>query len=406
MKNQLQKLKFPEGFLWGASTSSYQVEGGITNNDWAASLRVPKAGLACDSYNRYVEDFMIAKYLHHNAHRMSLEWARIEPKPGQFDENALYHYHSMLSWLKDNGFQTFVTLHHFTNPLWFAKKGGWEAAGAVKDFQRYTAKVAQSLGHLIDFWITVNEPMIYAGMAYGRGLWPPFRRNYLKSYQVYRRLLAAHNEAYGIIHNFYSGAEVGFAQNIACNEGGISSRITDYLEIDFAYNGTKNDFLGLNHYFYRKFRFGARIKNRETADWPIFPIYPRALFEVLMKLKKYRKPIYITENGLPDEKDLKRERYIKSYLAEINRAIEKGAKVKGYLHWSLLDNYEWAEGYKYKFGLVAVDFKTQKRTIRESAFAYSHICQDNAITVLAPLEISKTDALPKNKLVSINHKDF
>ncbi len=385
-----QKLTFPDGFLWGASTSSYQVEGGINNNDWAVSDRVPKAGAACDTYNRYREDFGIAKYLHHNAHRMSLEWARIEPQKGQFSEDALRHYHDMLSFLKDNGFKTFVTLHHFTNPAWTAREGSWNNPKMVKYYSAYVDKVAQSLGHLVDFWITVNEPKMYAGLAYAQGIWPPFQKGLWKPKRVYDRLLAAHNRAYSIIHSYYPEAKVGFSQNIAWSEAEhpgldrLAIRFSDWLSYS-ALNKTKYDFIGLNHYMYyrvhlafswRKYLHISRGEKLTERGWAI---HPDALYLVLMKLKSYKKPIYITENGIADHTDQYRAEYINDYLTATHRAIMNGADVRGYLHWSLLDNFEWEDGYKWKFGLVAVDFKTQKRTIRESAFAYSHICEDNAI---------------------------
>lgn len=393
-----QKLKFPEGFLWGASTSSYQVEGGIHNNDWAVSDRVPKAGVACDTYNRFREDFAIAKYLHHNAHRMSLEWARIEPERGRFDEDALYHYHGMLSWLRDNGLRTFVTLHHFTSPLWFARDGGWASPRATEHFERYTAKVVQSLGHLVDFWVTINEPNVYSLCAYVIGIFPPFEKNIPKSFRVYRAMLRAHNRAYEVIHNYDRDAHVGFAQNFSWRRAErrfnfldrIFASFMNWTEYHLPFRITKNDFIGVNHYHDSHIRFsfsqakhfvvmtrhGGQMTDRGWA------MHGHALYQVLVKLKSLGKPIYITENGLADQADKYRANFIHDYLGHMHNAIRDGADVRGYLHWSLLDNFEWEDGYKWKFGLVAVDFKTLKRTIRESAFAYSHICQDNALPPL------------------------
>ena len=378
--------------MWGASTSSYQVEGGINNNDWAVSTRVPKAGLACDTYNRYPEDFGIAKYLHHNAHRMSLEWARIEPQKGHFSEDVLSHYHDMLSYLRDNGLKTFVTLHHFTNPDWTIRGGSWNNPKMPEYYAAYVDKVAQSLGHLVDFWITVNEPKMYAGLAYAQGIWPPFQKGLWKPKRVYDRLLAAHSKAYDIIHSYYPDAKVGFAQNIAWSEAEhrgldrLAIRFSDWLSYS-ALDKVKCDFIGLNHYMYHRvhlafsWRKYLNISHGEKLTERGWAIHPDALYLVLMKLKTYNKPIYITENGIADHTDQYRAQYIRDYITAAHRAIQNGADVRGYLHWSLLDNFEWEDGYKWKFGLVQVDFKTQKRTIRESAFVYSHICEDNAINI-------------------------
>ncbi|MBI4050839.1 MAG: glycoside hydrolase family 1 protein [Candidatus Doudnabacteria bacterium] len=401
IKTSKKTLKFPAGFLWGAATSAYQVEGGITQNDWAAS-KMPPAGLACDHYNRYQEDFLLAKKLNHSAHRFSLEWSRIEPVADQWDEDAIEHYSHTLDFLKRQGFKTFVTLHHFTNPLWVASEGGWANRKTIEHFAGFVSKICQTIGHLIDFWVTINEPGIYAFVGYQEGFWPPFKKSLLKSYKVYQNMLKAHNKAYEIIHAYYPEAKVGFAHNISYFEPNnpasffdrLVVRFHEWFYMDLPYTRTKNDYIGLNHYFYKRMGMNifslkkevVRERKVELSDkgWAI---YPRAIFEVLRKLKKFRKPIYITEHGIADRTDKKRPKFIVDYLKEVHRAIQKGVDVRGYLHWALLDSYEWPvlpqekTGYEIKFGLVEVDFASPdlKRKIRKSARVYARICKSNAI---------------------------
>ncbi|TSA45638.1 glycoside hydrolase family 1 protein [bacterium] len=391
------KLKFPDGFLWGAGTSAYQVEGGIERNDWAVNRKLKPAGLACDHYHKYREDFALAKKMHHNAHRLSLEWSRIEPMSGVFDDHEIAHYLEVLKCLRKNKIKTFVTLHHFTNPIWISKQGGWAGAKTVWYFRRYVSKVCQALGQYVDFWITINEPNVYVGTSYTVGVWPPFKKSLIQSYFVYRNMLKAHNEAYRIIHYFFPHAQVGFSQDLAYNEPVDKRRfldrlvvvLADWFNVGFTYKRTKNDFIGLNHYFHNCLKFSfSKFVDRKTGKgdstdkcWEIFP---QAIYEVLLQLKKYDLPIYITENGIADKRDAKRARYIESYLREIHKAIGRGVDVRGYLYWSLLDNYEWPmseknTGYEMKFGLVEVDFKTLGRAARKSAGYFAAICKSNKL---------------------------
>lgn len=390
-------LKFPKGFLWGAGISAYQTEGGISRNDWAVSAKVPAAGLACDHYRRYVEDFAIARKLGHQAIRLSLEWSRIEPEEDQWDENELHHYFDVLQLLKDRGFTTFVTLHHFANPLWIAKQGGWANVKTGEDFADYVGKVAQSLGQFIDFWITVNEPDIYAGSAYVSGIFPPFKKNVLLAWRVLRQMLSAHNRAYEVIHAYYPKARVGFAQNVLALTPFRQSSVLDrtlvrlgnWLSLEFPYRRTRNDFLAVNYYFHKSLKFVLNpaagftdtVRPRGEVSDRGWEIYPRGLLEILLRLKQFHLPIYITENGLADARDRKRRAYLTGHLHAVAEAIKKKVDVRGYLHWSLLDNFEWEDGYKWKYGLVEVDFVTQRRRVRKSAKFYARICKTNSLTV-------------------------
>ncbi|MDP3741273.1 MAG: glycoside hydrolase family 1 protein [bacterium] len=402
-------LKFPPGFLWGTATAAYQIEGGI-QNDWETQSRLAQAGKACDHYNRYQEDFLIAKKLHNNAIRISLEWSRIEPEEGVWNEEALEHYFHVLDFLKEKGFTIFLTLHHFTNPIWFARSGGWTNKKSGAKFAAFTDKVVEHLGELVDFWVTINEPNVYANMGFLRGMWPPFTANLWQAYRVYKNMLDAHNRAYTVIHAYYPDAKVGLAQNISANEpynprsflDRKLAQFNDWIKTNYPYSKTKNDFIGLNYYFRNRMHAGldssaAADGNEKGAREKIpqerltdkgWEIYPEGLYRVLVGLKKFRKPIYITENGLADARDAKRADFIVNHLKAVHRAIARGTPVKGYLHWTLLDSYEWPvlenekTGFEMKFGLVEVDFAGDlKRKIRKSAKSYARICQKNALSL-------------------------
>ena len=207
MEKQTRVLKFPDGFLWGAATSAYQVEGANTNNDWwlweqheGKIADGSRCGLSCNHYHLYQGDFDIAKELGHNAHRFSLEWSRIEPKRGQWNEEAIDHYRKVLSALKQRGIIPIVTLFHFTFPIWVAKMGGFENPEIVPLFQRYTTKVCQELGEDIEYLVTLNEPMVYLYMGYIQKIWPPGKNIGVKILKVLKNMRQAHTEAYRAIH--------------------------------------------------------------------------------------------------------------------------------------------------------------------------------------------------------------
>ena len=399
----IQKLKFPQGFLWGAATAAHQIEGNNINSDWWAwensvsrgeELRAKgldpndfKSGVACDSYSRYEEDFNLARQLGHNSTRLSVEWARIEPKEGQFDEKALDHYEKVLQSAKYHGLKTFVTLHHFTNPLWFFKKGEFTKKENIPDFLRYVQMTTERLSEYVDFWITINEPELYSTATYSEHV--PQRYGLWQNLHVAKNLIDAHNLAAGHIR-LHLKKPVSMAFHLSDLQpfgffGGIISGLAHRLANEYILSRTIQacDFIGVNYYFHHHIGiFGFRKKSHsshEVTDMG-FGIHPEGLERVLVGLKKYNKPIYITENGLADSRDQKREKFIKDTLSYAHRAISRGVNLKGYLHWSLMDNFEWAYGFGPRFGLIEIDREDLlRRRIRYSALKYAEICGTNEL---------------------------
>ncbi len=385
------KISLPDGFLLGAATAAHQVEGNNTNNDWwywEKQGRVPVSGNACDHYNRYEEDFQIAKDIGLNAFRISIEWARIEPAENQWDNTAIEHYRQALQTMKRIGLTRVVTLHHFTLPQWLAEKGGFETQNGISAFARYAWFIAQNLGDEIDLWCTINEPEVFTTQGYIKGVWPPFKKNkFLLGMKVYRNLAKAHNQAYKAIKEVLPKAVVGIVKNNVYYEpyqngmmsrmvGGISRYWGNHYFLDMVKNHT--DFIGLNYYFTRDVTIGmngVKVMNsdqRPKSDMG-WQTYPKGLYHVLTELKKYKLPVYITENGIANARDDMRKDYIKQHLMWALKAKAEGLDLRGYFYWSLIDNYEWAEGYGPRFGLVEINYDTQERKIRPSAAIFKEI---------------------------------
>lgn len=418
----MSQLKFPDGFLWGAATASHQVEGNTTN-DWSEwekqnadrlaqeaqskfghikyweRLR-PEAedpmnyisGEACDHYHRFREDFDIAKSLHHNAHRFSIEWSRIEPTEGVFDEKAIAHYRDVLSALHERGITPFVTLWHWTLPLWLRDKGGVASKQFPAYFERYTRHVVGKLHDQVKFWIPLNEPTSIIAGAYTTGQWPPQKKSYITAYRVYHILADAHKRAYAAIHDIDPDAKVGLANLLHSFEPYHEHSFFDTLMIRFSHFFTNeyflrltrgtHDFLTAQYYFHNRFKFPRKV---HLGDKPIndlgWEIYPKGIYNILKELAEYNLPIYITENGLADAFDDQRLDFIRDHLLWIHRAIAEGVDVRGYFYWSLLDNFEWDKGFWPRFGLVGVDYEDQERIVRKSALFYAEICKNNALEI-------------------------
>ncbi|MDD5033004.1 MAG: glycoside hydrolase family 1 protein [Candidatus Pacebacteria bacterium] len=409
------KLKFPEKFFWGAATSAHQVEGGC-NNDWskwekenAARLaerakthwqkwqqeRFPEmfkpenyiSGKACDHYNRFCEDFDIALSLGQNAHRFSIEWSRIEPEEGKFDEKEIKHYQKIISALRERGIEPFITINHWTLPLWFEDVGGWEHDDAVFHFSEFVGYLARNLKD-VKFWIVFNEPWIYISHSYIRGKWPPAKKSWISVFRVLRVLIRSHKISFDIIKSVSPQAKVGIAENNVYFEGWrLIQQAANYFVNNYFLKKIKNhlDFIGLNYYFHNKikgFRFNKN-DNEFITDMG-WEIYPEGIYHVLKDLRDYDKPIYITENGLADSRDIERTKFIKDHLYWTHKAIEEGVDVRGYFYWSLLDNFEWDKGFWPRFGLVEIDYlprgkagQALERRVRKSALEYAEICKNN-----------------------------
>ena len=421
---------FPDGFLWGCATSAHQVEGNNIHNDWwtweqAGRVKEP-SGLACDHYRRFAKDFDIALELKNTAHRFSLEWSRIEPIEGEFNDAAIAHYREVIRALRQRNLEPVVTLHHYTNPQWLVESGSWANPKVVDYFARYVELVAKELGSQVRYWVTINEPMVYVNMHYVEGLGPPGIRDMRKALQVTEHLLRAHAAAFRILHDAASSDQsvmVSIAKHlplfVPCKRwwppdiwaAYVTDRLFNASFLEALTEGrwivpgvarrsipearATLDYVGVNYYGREFVRFtipsrqalvarcsldhhSRDVTERTALGWDVSP---GAFTQVLRRASRLGLPILVTENGTWMEDDARRWRYIARHLAAMAQAIDEGARVIGYLCWSLLDNFEWAHGYVPHFGIVEVDYMTQKRRIRESGRKFAEVCRTNRLTL-------------------------
>ena len=439
--------KFPENFKWGSATSAHQVEGNNRNDwtEWEIKTAKSKAqiakrkewpehvlnsypnplqeenyisGKACDSYNRYEEDFDIAKRLNQNIHRFSIEWSRIESEEGRFNEKEMQHYINVVKALRDRGIEPMITLWHFTKPIWFAKKGGFLDHDSPEYFTRYAKYVVANLPE-VQLWITFNEATtIYSGFSYLKGFWPPQHKNIFEWRRVNKNIVRSHIQAYKEIKKIHNNppvdsvslgvqprgnfeveplnkdtshnVEVGIVESNTYNISGnnfyekLIGRVYDYYRNLYFWSKAfpHYDFIGLNYYHIDR-RVPGSYKTLPEQEWRMenmdWEIYPKGSYYCLNNLKKFKKPVYITENGIVDSTDQRRPKFIKDHLYWIWEAIQDGVDVRGYMYWSLLDNFEWHHGFTPRFGLVEVDYRTFERRIRPSAWEYTKICLTNQL---------------------------
>ncbi len=409
---------FPKHFFWGASTASHQVEGN-NHNQWTVwELQHAKelaqtahqrmswlpawedikdqaeepdnyiSGNAVDHYNRYQEDFDIAKGLNLNAFRFTIEWSRIEPEEGKWNEKEIAHYKRYIKELRKRKIEPFLTLWHWTVPVWFAEKGGFENKENLQYFDRFVQKVADELIEEVEYVITLNEPNVNTSFAYLLGLHPPAKRSIVNFLKSYWNLSRAHNRAYKILKTAKPALQVGMSSQLANIQPKRPHNWPDLITTQwmrYFWNWwflrrvrRCQDFIGLNYYFTDYYTgIGKRHNPKVPLNDMGWYMEPEGIYPLLIRVwARFKKPIFITENGLADEHDQHRRWWIEQTLVAMERAISEDVDIRGYFHWSLLDNFEWQDGWWPKFGLVEVDRKTMKRTLRPSAKWYGELLDD------------------------------
>jgi len=356
-----------------------------------------------------------------NHYRFSIEWSKIEPKKGSFDLEALQHYKDLCDSLIKNNITPVITLHHFTHPAWFENLGAFEKRENIIHFINFSEYVFNKLKDLVPIWCTINEPSVFVSQGYFNGIFPPGKKDPVLAGTVLENLLYAHTETYKHLKSLAGGdnVQIGLVKNIFQFDPLRRWHIIDWLfskvlnnvfthsSLDYFVKGhatfslpgmvkkdMKNneaigamDFIGLNYYsrlhvkgqlsLTDPFVFKKRAHDIQT-DMD-YALYPEGFYKALQTISRLKKPIYVTENGVADRGDNIRKIFIKRYLYALNKAIQDGLDIRGYFYWTLMDNFEWSEGYKMKFGLYEVDFKTQARTLRESSNLFSKMVKKSGV---------------------------
>ena len=403
--NNDTKKNFPKDFLWGVSTSAYQIESGNINSNWTAWIEKKGLDKVTDTLNsntQYTEDIKLIKSLNLNAYRLSIEWSRVEPQEGKWDIDSINYYKDLITKLQDANIEPFVTLFHFSIPEWMQKKGGFKNSKNMRYDTRVVEFVVENLGNKVKFWITINEPILFGVLSYVSGEWPPGEKNYFAYFKVKRILERAHIEAYIKINKIYKKynwekPKISIAKNNidATTNDTFSEYPMKIYTFLWNYSFLDNikkyiDFIGLNYYFHKKVKLNFLSKEmplletiqdeninqkQDVLDWEI---YPKGIYNLSTSLyKRYKKDIYITENGISDTTDSKRSEFIIQHLNFIKKAIDEGIPIKGYFYWTLVDNFEWIWGYKPKFGLAYID--KGKRILKNSAKTYAIIAKNRHI---------------------------
>ncbi len=440
----MNKIQFPEKFLWGTATAAFQIEGAPEEDGKGQSIwdvfshrrgkiyRNQKADVACDHYHRYREDLSLMAELGYQAYRFSVSWPRIFPEgTGTVNRKGIDFYDRLVDELLNKGIAPFLTVYHWDLPQALEEKGGWYPRETADHFGEYSRVLATRFGDRVKHWITFNEPMVHLMDGHLLGEQAPGKKNFFSGYRVAYNFLLAHGRSVQGIRASAPDVQIGITNQLVplyplrerdrhvtelahaslnrlfCEpvlRGTFPEIILDKItrqnrgnmrDGDLAVMSEPTDFLGVNHYT------RAVIKRCLRPVFPykqVFPkndpreicllgweVYPEGFADILdwVRDEYDNPPVYITENGVtfPDEfdetgriNDTKRIDYLKSYLASVKGAMERRSDIRGYFVWTFMDNFEWRFGYSTPFGLVHVDFETQKRTVKQSGYWYSDLC--------------------------------
>lgn len=415
-KKPTHGINFPKRFLWGASVSAHQVEGGLHNqwtvwelenakslatqapyqysdlDNWGEIQKLAKtpanyiSGNAVRHKELYAQDFDLLKQMNMNSFRFSLEWSRLEPEEGAWNVEAVQYYKDYFAALKKRGIEPVVTLFHFTLPVWFAAAGGFEKRRNIKYFVRFAEKVIDTFGTEFKYVVTINEPEVYAEESYLSAHWPPQVHKFRRALKVFNNLAVAHNRVADLIHKKGRKYKVSVAKHCSVIYPGDDAKLTvwsahtaSWVMHNYWLNKVVKhcDFIGVNYYAsVRLYGYRMHNPNEKVNDmgWDMQPANIQHILEMLHE--RYQKPLMVTENGLCDADDSDRKWWLQQSILGMQRAMKNGAEVLGYIHWSLLDNFEWDKGRWPRFGLVEVDYRTMKRTVRPSAKWYAGVLKN------------------------------
>lgn len=420
MREETNADVFPKHFFWGASTAGHQVEGRSHDNwsvwelshaqelaqtahqrlswlpcwsrvkDQAEEPENYVSGVGIDHYNLYKQDFSLLRKLNLNAFRFTIEWARLEPEQGKWDKDEIDHYKKYIAELRKHKIEPFLNIWHWTHPVWFEEKGGFANKENLKYFDRFVEKIASELLQEVEYVITLNETNNYVTFGYISGEWPPGKhRKVWQMLKTYRNLTHAHKRAYAILKKHHPMVQIGMAQNLVNVQPKRPHNVLDLISTQIMRNAwnwwflnrirKQQDFIGVNNYFSDYYQgFGKRVNPKVPLNDLGWYMEPEGIYPLLVRVwSRFKKPIFITENGLADDNDEYRRWWLEQTIVAMERAISDGVDLRGYLHWSLLDNFEWAYGWFPKFGLVEVDMKTLERKPRQSALWFARWLSQN-----------------------------